>query len=100
VKIGKTRCYESDLGVIEHLGIAPHLYFGFCSESGKPVTATPEKAFLDVCYFHFKGHRFGFDPDTDVNIDDLNRQILNDYLLKYDVRFRTYVKRVWGIGDA
>lgn len=100
VKIGKTRCYTSDLGIIEHLGVAAHLYFGFLAEVGKPAIATPEKAFLDVCYFQYKGHRFDFDPDTDVDLDALNHQKLRDDLQKYDIRFRTYMKRGWGLGDA
>ena len=61
VKMGRPRTYRCELGTIEHLSITPRLYFGFGSIAGDLV-ASPEKAFLDVCYFTYRGRRFSFDP--------------------------------------
>lgn len=94
VKIGRPRKYQCAQGVIEHLSISPKLYFGFLPEDGCLI-ATPEKAFLDVCYYAYLGRRFSFDPATDVNREDLNEERLFDYLARYDKRFVRYVRALW-----
>lgn len=95
VKTGCCRRYECPLGTIEHIGIHPALYFGFESQGGQLV-ATPEKAFLDVCYLHFKGRRFSFDPHSDVHFDELDRDRIHAYLARYDMRFKGFFERIWG----
>jgi hypothetical protein len=94
IKMGRSRTYFSKQGIIEHLGISPSLYFGFEPVKGI-LCATPEKAFLDVCYYTYCGRRFSFDPERDVNVTDLNREIVFGYLRKYDKRFVNYFNRVW-----
>jgi predicted transcriptional regulator of viral defense system len=94
VKQGRPRTYQCSLGVIEHLSIAPRLYFGFSSKKGRRV-ATPEKAFLDVCYFRYKGKTFSFDPASDVNLEDLDFKIIKGYLKQYDPRFVAFFDRIW-----
>ena len=94
VKIGRPRTYQCELGTIEHLSIDPKLYFGFMPLNGIRF-ATPEKAFLDVCYFYYKGKRFSFDPASDINIQDLDFTIISSYLDKYDKRFVTFFNRIW-----
>jgi hypothetical protein len=96
VKIGRPRVYECEIGIIEHLSISPNLYFGFEAVSGIKF-ATAEKAFLDVCYFYFKGRRFSFDPESDVNYGGLKAEIISDYLGKYDRRFVSFFRRIWKI---
>lgn len=96
VKVGKPRTYRCETGVIEHLSIAPKLYFGFVSRDGKLV-ARPEKAFLDTCYYQFKGKRFSFDPASDVNMEDLDVPLIKEYLTKYDQRFITYFNTIWSL---
>ena len=85
------------LGTLEYLSIAPKLFFGF-----EPVDgirrATPEKAYLDACYFTFKGRSLSFDIDTDVDRSRLNAGLIEAYLTKYDQRFVTYYRRVVGDG--
>jgi hypothetical protein len=95
VKIGRPRTYQFEAGTIEHLSIDPKLYFGFISKNGIRF-ATPEKAFLDVCYFYYKGKRFSFDPASDINREDLDSKLIADYLTKYDQRFITFFNRIWG----
>jgi len=95
IKTGRPRTYLCELGTIEHLGISPSLYFGFEPVNGI-LCATPEKAFLDVCYYTYCGKRFSFDPECDVNVTDLNREIVFGYLRKYDKRFVSYFNRIWG----
>jgi predicted transcriptional regulator of viral defense system len=95
VKTGRPRTYRCSLGIIEHLSIDPRLYFGFTSINGIRI-ATPEKAFLDVCYFYYKGKHFSFDPASDVNMRDLDFKVISGYLKRYDRRFVTFFKRIWG----
>ena len=94
VKVGRPRIYRCELGVIEHLSINPRLYFGFSSVEGKLV-AVLEKAFLDVCYFYYKGKRFSFDPATDVSLEDLDFEVIGRYLKLYDRRFVSFFNRIW-----
>jgi len=95
VKVGRPRVYKCSLGVIEHLSISPRLFFGYLSREGRRY-ATPEKAFLDVCYYSFKGKRFSFDPPSDISTDQLDRGLIAKYLENYDRRFKTYYERMWG----
>ncbi len=53
------RTYDFSFGRIELLSIAPKLYFGF-QKIGLQLWATPEKAFLDSCYYYYKRKRFSF----------------------------------------
>lgn len=94
VKVGRPRTYHCDLGTIEHLSISPDLYFGFDSGSGE-FTATPEKAFLDVCYFTYRGRRFSFDPATDIDLERLDFDIIEQYLKSYDARFVSFFNSIW-----
>ncbi len=96
VKIGRPRVYECEIGIIEHLSISPDLYFGFETVNGIKF-ATAEKAFLDICYFYFKGRRFSFDPESDVNYDGLKADVISGYLGKYDRRFVSFFRRIWKI---
>ncbi len=95
IKTGRPRRYECGLGVVEHLSITPRLYFGFEPVDGI-LCATPEKAFLDVCYYAYRNRRFSFDPAGDVNTSDFSRERVAEYLLCYDERFAAYFNRIWG----
>jgi hypothetical protein len=95
IKKGRPRTYLCKLGTIEHLSISPTLYFGFGPVDGI-LCATPEKAFLDVCYYTYRGRRFSFDPESDVNTSDLRRDIVFGYLRKYDKRFVGFFNQIWG----
>ena len=94
VKVGRPRTYHCELGTIEHLSISPHLYFGFTTASGER-TATLEKAFLDVCYFTYRGRRFSFDPGTDIDLMRLDFDTIERYLEAYDTRFVSFFNRNW-----
>jgi len=96
VKIGSPRTYECELGVIEHLSISPRLFFGYEAENGLK-RATAEKAFLDVCYYYFKGKRFSFDVGGDMNTDSLDKKLISEYLRKYDKRFLSFFERNWDL---
>lgn len=94
VKVGRPRVYECELGTIEHLSIAPGIFCGFKVNNGIKY-ADSEKAFLDACYFFYKGKRFSFDLDSDINKDALNSLLISTYLRKYDKRFVSFFKRSW-----
>ncbi len=95
VKTGRPRVFRSSLGIIEHLSVTPRLYFGF-EAAGGILCATPEKAFVDVCYFSYRGKRFSFDPASDVNTKGLSRSTIDAYLGHYDQRFVSFFERIWG----
>ena len=94
VKVGRPRTYRFEQGVIEHLSIDPKYYFGFESRNGV-LWATPEKAFLDVCYYRYKGKVFSFDPTSDINYQDLDFTIIANYLARFDQRFITFFNTIW-----
>lgn len=94
VKVGRPRTYRCRLGTIEHLSISPHLHFGYTTLAGEK-TATPEKAFLDVCYFTYRGRKFSFDPDTDIDLSRLNFTVIERYLKAYDTRFVSFFNSHW-----
>lgn len=94
VKVGRPRVFRCELGTIEHLSVDPRLYFGFTAVSAMRV-AVPEKAFLDVCYFNYRGRFFSFDPVSDVNLERLDFDVVERFLEAYDPRFVTFFKRHW-----
>ena len=94
VKVGRPLTVTCPIGTIEFLGVKPELYFGF-EEKGGVRRALPEKAFLDACYFHFKGRRFSFDLVEDVDLAALNPARIRTFLEAYDRRFVTFFKRTW-----
>jgi hypothetical protein len=95
VKVGRPRIYKCPLGTIEHLSIAPHLYFGFNTINGRKI-ATKEKAFLDVWYYYYKGKTFSFDPATDIHPGAMDMRVVNAYLKKYDKQFVSFFKKFTG----
>jgi hypothetical protein len=96
VKVGRPRIYRCAIGVVEHLSVKSELFFGFEVRDGIRY-ATPEKAFLDVCYFLSKGRRFSFDPVRDVDLRVLNRDRLLAYLAAYDRRFVSFFQSRWSL---
>ena len=86
IKLGRSRTYSCELGTIEHLSLASKYYFGFTEENGI-LKALPEKAFIDVCYFSYKGSRF--------YIEIFKRDLLEEFLRKYDQRFITFFRSKW-----
>ena len=96
VKLGRPRSYSCELGKIDHLSIDPKYYFGFTDEGGL-LRATPEKAFIDVCYFYYKGTRFSFNPESDIATQHFNKELLNEYLSHYDKRFISYFTSYWSL---
>lgn len=93
-KIGRPRIYKCGLGIIEHLSLKRELYFGFASRNGVKY-ACPEKAFLDACYFYFKGRRFSFDLSEDVDVSALDGVLMAEYLRAYDRRFIGFFRKRW-----
>ncbi len=88
----KTRSRQG-LGLqLLHLQIAEPLNFGFEVKDGLRY-ATPEKAVLDVLYFHQRGRKYVFDIYSDIDYSRLDSRRLQAYLLNYQnpkfVRFAT-----------
>jgi hypothetical protein len=94
IKVGRPRTYRCALGIVEHLSIKQELFFGYEDHDGIRF-ATPEKAFLDVCYFLSKGRRFSFDPITDVDMGALEPKRIREYLRAYDQRFISFFDARW-----
>ena len=96
VKDGRTRRYRGLGYEIAHLGVAPHLFFGYTVQQGVRY-ADAEKAVLDVLYFHLRGRRYSFDVYSDIRFDDLDRARLSTYLERYEnPKFITFARRVVG----
>jgi predicted transcriptional regulator of viral defense system len=82
-KIGKTRTYDALGYEIVHVGIAPHLFFGFETRDGVRY-ADKEKAVLDVLYFHLRGRIFPFDLYSDIRFEELDKRRIGRYLKRYE----------------
>ncbi len=95
VKIARPRTYACELGTIEHLSVKPELFFGFITDDRGLRYARPEKAFLDACYFFFKGRQFSFDLYEDVDTTALDESLLATYLQCYDKRFVSFFRKTW-----
>ena len=96
-KPGRSRTYCGAACRVLHLGIDSRLSFGF-EERGAVCWATPEKALLDVLYFHQRRRRFSFDIYSDLHLAELNRNRLSEYLSRYrNPRFTAFVR---GVLDA
>lgn len=91
VKVGPPRRYTCALGTIEHLSIAPRFHSGYRMKNDGRV-ATPEKAFVDTCYYAQRGHVFPFDVASDVSLHDADLSLLRSYLTPYDPRFVRFVE--------
>ena len=96
VKVGRPRTYVCKLGTIEYLSIKEELFFGYDFRLGIKE-ASPEKAFLDTCYYYFKGRKFSFDLFEDVNLDRLNMDVIQEALERYDRRFINFFNTNWGM---
>lgn len=92
VRVGRPRRYNCTLGVIEHLSVAAGLLCGWEWREGFR-RAVIEKAFLDACYFHYKGRSLPFDLLEDVDRERLDKEKLSAFLQAYDQRFQTYFHR-------
>jgi len=91
IKRGKSREYFSDGKSIIHRGISKDLFFGFKATGGINY-ATPEKALLDILYFHLRGMKFIVDIYSDINIQRVEKKIIRKYLKNY--KNKKYVKFV------
>lgn len=95
VHASRLKSHLSALGTIEALSVTPDLHFGFYRKDNCNW-ATPEKAYLDACYFYYKRRRFSFNLESDVNRKLLNFKVIGDYLKKYDKRFVTFFNENFG----
>jgi hypothetical protein len=94
VKVGKSRDYKTPAGRIVHLGVEEELFFGFETKDAL-FYALPEKALLDVLYFHVRGRRFPFDIYSDLNLAPLDRKRLASFLARYsNPRFVAFVENL------
>lgn len=82
VKPRPTRVYKNAEYCIEHLGVKSELCFGWTVVKGIKV-AVPEKAVLDTLYFYRQGAKFSFDVYGDIDYGVLDKEKVNEYLLKY-----------------
>ena len=92
VRIGKSRVFRGKGLTIEYLGIAADLFFGYRLEQGIRF-ARPEKALLDVLYFHLHGSAFSFDVYHDIDISRIDYALIESWLVKYrNQRFISFVR--------
>ena len=91
VGVGTPTITICSLGTIEFLSIAPKLFFGF-ERNENANWATAEKAYLDCCYYFYKGKTFSFDLTSDVNRTILDPKKIERHLVVYDKRFITFFR--------
>ncbi|MBN1673112.1 MAG: hypothetical protein JXR37_18845 [Kiritimatiellae bacterium] len=89
IRVGRPRVFSCALGAIEFLSIRPALFFGF-TEDGGVRYATLEKAYLDACYYVWRGRRLSFDVAEDVNVERLSRDRIDAYLRRYSPPFVSF----------
>lgn len=95
VSSGRKRTFKLQNGGIHFYSIAPEFYFGFSRLSTGVNMADPEKAFIDLLYFHVKGAGFLIDPLKDVDVEKLDRKKLFGYLKGYkNPKFVKFVKGI------
>ncbi|HPK63178.1 MAG TPA: hypothetical protein PK426_12110, partial [Spirochaetota bacterium] len=95
VKSGPGRVYKHDIITIKHASITSELYFGFNNEAGINI-ATKEKAFLDALYYYKKGMKLFFDIYSDIDYSRLDKEIIFDYLSKYnDKKFASFIRNLF-----
>lgn len=82
VKLGKKKEYKHENFTVTHVGVAKDLFFGFENKDGVNF-ATKEKAVLDTLYFYSKGLSFYFDIYSDMNLELIDKKVLNGYLTRY-----------------
>lgn len=93
-KVGRSRIYTGAGCRVVQLGLDPGLYFGF-EERGGVRRATPEKALLDVLYFHLRGRRFPFDIYSDLSLGSIDRNLVRRHLSRYqNPKFTPFVEGV------
>ena len=75
VKVGPTREYTDGSLMICHVGVKPHLFFGYHPGKGY-LRADKEKAVLDTLYLHQKGWKFNFNVYSDVDYSKLDKKLV------------------------
>jgi len=78
----KPKSFQLNLGSINMHVLSPNYFFGFTVSNGYKV-ASPEKAFIDSCYFYMHKVEYPFSLSSDVNVQDLNKDSLVEILKQY-----------------
>lgn len=92
---GPPTTVSTPIGRIRYFKIKPDLLFAQKRGARDVCVAEPEKAYLDLLYYHTKGARFPVDPLKDVDLWKLKRTKLEQYLKRYrNPKFRSFVKRL------
>ena len=92
VKTGRSRIFKGQGLTVEYVGVAESLYFGYRTEKGIRY-AIPEKALLDILYFHLHGHSFSFTIYQDIDLSRINHKLIEQWLSQYrNPKFISFVK--------
>jgi len=93
IRVGSPRRYSFKMGLIEHLSMSPAYYGHFRMAEGA-LEAIPEKAFVDSCYYRFKGRHLNFNPESDVDLGALSMDLLMDCLAPHQGPFQNHVHQL------
>jgi predicted transcriptional regulator of viral defense system len=77
---------------VDYRHLKPGLYFGFTHEEGLYV-AEPEKALLDLLYFHSFGK--ATIPSEEMDLKSLSKKILDEYSKRFPPRVAESLKRLF-----
>lgn len=78
----RPKTFHFDIGSIYMKSIKNDYFLGF-NKMGHYKVATPEKAFIDACYFYMKNEIFPFDLSSEVKVDSIDVDLLKEILIKY-----------------
>ncbi|MGL1901959.1 MAG: hypothetical protein OCC49_07480 [Fibrobacterales bacterium] len=82
IKPGRSKIYSNDSYEIIFYGINSDYFNGYTNLNGVNY-ASAEKAFIDTAYLYLKGVPFYFDIYSDIQYDQLDRNILSNILTQY-----------------
>lgn len=89
---GRARKIKTAIGTIHYYSTNSDLWFGFYKNKNSCLIAEPEKAFLDMLYYHTRGVKFAVDPLLEIDISTLDKKKISNYLSKYkNPKFRKFV---------
>ncbi len=94
-RIGKSRDHFSKGIAVHAWSLDPFLMTFGIEFQGAIRVATPEKAFLDTLHFHMHGRTYPFSIPNDIDLDRLDHERIEEYLLHYkNRRFRTFANGI------
>ena len=79
----RSKVFHFDIGTVKMKRVHCDYFFGF-DQRGQHKVATPEKAFIDACYFHMKNESLPFDLASEVRVNHMDIDMLRNMIDRYE----------------